>query len=291
MRRKLQEVRKEFEELFNELETAETNFVSWKKGALGLPLISREPKALNSVKEQTKSGRKENEGDFKQSSGSVEDEFDVKRSENCKTVLNTEDGERVDGEKNAFDEELVLESPASGASNSESHTNRSALQVNQAFCLENNRASIHLLQEHRPPEKTILPEEQSSEKQRFLILNSEMTSQRDFTDDERYSHRVLDSPLPLNSTLKPESGDEQERRESVTHDSTSETSLQSYLQGRPHLREQARLSDTWLTDRSFGKWSEGINTVLTCKFIYQSILKVPIPPPPLPGKIPRHFTF
>lgn len=252
MRRKLLEVRKEFEEVLNELDTG-TNFVFWKKEALGLPLISRDPKVLTSVNEQKKSGCKENEDEAKQS-GSVKEEFGVKlfsADEELETMLNTEDGERVDGERSVADEELVLESPASGVSNSESCDKLKLcdLHMNQAFRLENNTISK---QGHRPPEEMICPREQSSEKQRSLILNSEITNQCGFPD-ERFPHRVPDSPLPLNSTLKSGLRDEQETRESVGRDSTSETSLQSDLQGRPHLRERARLSDTWLTDRSFGK--------------------------------------
>lgn len=255
MRRKLLEVRKEFEEVLNELET-DTNFVFWKKEALGLPLISRDPKVLSSANEQTKSGRKENEDDLKQSIGSVKEGFGEELSEKFETMLiDTEDGERFDGQRSLVDEELVLESPSSGASNSESSDKlkRSDLQINQAFRLENKSTSK---QEQRPPEQTIFPGEQSSERQGFLILNSEITNQYDF-QHERYPHRVPDSPLPLNSTLKSGSRDEQEMREPVGRDSTSETSLQSDLQGRPHLSEQARLSDTWLTDRSFGKQSVG----------------------------------
>lgn len=251
MRRKLLEVQKEFEEVLNELEE-DTNFVCWKTKTLGLPLISSDPKVLNGVNEQKNSDRKGNDNEVKER-GSVKEEFGVKHSEEFETMLslNTGNREQVNRERSAVDEAPVLERPTSGASNSESYDNHSdLLQINQDSRLEN---SSTFRQVHRPREEAICSGEQSSEKQRILIPNSGTTNQCD-CPDERCPHRVLDLPFPLNSTLKRESGDEQEKRESVGRESSSETSLQLYLQGgAPHLREQACLSDTWLTDRSFGK--------------------------------------
>ena len=110
-------------------------------------------------------------------------------------------------------------------------------------------------QVHSLGEQAICSREQASERKRLLISKSDTTAQCD-CPDERYPHRVPDLPFPLNSTLKsaPGSGPEREEVQSVGRESTLESSLQYYLQGRtPHLRDQARLSDTWLTDRSFGK--------------------------------------
>ena len=242
MRRKLLEVRKEFEEVLNDLEK-DTNFVCWKTKTLGLPLISSDPKVSNGANKENNAHTKENDDEVKQKD-SVEDEFCVKLSGEFETMLNTGhlntgNGQQVNGERSAVDDEPVLERPASGASKSESCDNHSdLLQINQDSHLENSN--------------TFSQEEQGSEKQRFLIPNSDTT----LCDcpGERCPHRVPDLSFPLNSTLKRVSGNEGEIRESIGRESTSETSLQSYSQGgTPHLRDQARLSDTWLTDRSFGK--------------------------------------
>ena len=248
MRRKLLEVRKEFEDVLNDLEK-NSNFVSWKTTTLGLPSISSDPKVLHRVDKEKISRTKENDDEVKQRD-SLKDEFSVKEFE---TVLNTEHSEQSNGERSAVDEEPVQERPGSGASNSESFNSHSdLLQINQESGQEN---SSTFRQVHSLGEQAICSREQASERKRLLIPKSDTTAQCD-CPDERCPHRVPDLPFPLNSTLKsaPGSGPEREEIQSVGRESTSESSLQSYLQGRtPHLRDQARLSDTWLTDRSFGK--------------------------------------
>ena len=251
MRRKLLEVRKEFEDVLNDLEKG-TNFACWKTTTLGLPLISSDPKVFHSINEEKISRTEENDVEDKQKD-SVEDEFAVKHSDELETMLNTGHGEKGNGERSAVEEQPVLERPASGASNSESYDNHSdLLQINQESGQENSNTFRHV---HRPGEQANCSRERSSEKKRFLIPNSNATTQCD-CPDERCPHRVPDLPFPLNSTLKRVhgSGAEREERQSVERESTSETSLHLSLQGgTPHLRDQAQLTDTWLTDQSFGK--------------------------------------
>ena len=251
MRRKLLEVRKEFQDVLNDLEK-DTNFVCWKTTTLGLPLISSDPKVLHSVSKEKISHTKENDDEVKRKD-SVEDEFAVKLSDELEIMFNTGDGEQGNGERSADEEEPVLERPASGESNSESYDyHKDLLQINQGSGQGNSDTFGHV---PRPGEQVISSWERSSEKTRLLIPNSNATTQRD-CPDERCPHRVRDLPFPLNSTLKSVhgSGAEREEKQSVGRESTSETSLHSSLQGgTPHLRDQARLSDTWLTDGSFGK--------------------------------------
>lgn len=258
MRRKLLEVRKEFEEVMNDLEK-DTYVVCWKTKTLGLPLISSNPKVLNGA-DKKKNSPTEDNGDGVKQKDSVDDEF----GEEFETMVNTGhlnaghlktgNGQRGNGERSTVEEDTVPERPASGASNSKSCDSHCAglLQINQCSHLEKSNTFGEV---NRSGEEAICSVEQGSEKQRFLILNSNTTNQCD-CPDERCPHKAADVPCTLNSTLKstPGLGDEQEESETVGRESKSETSLKSYLQGgTPLLREQARLSDTWLTDRSFGK--------------------------------------
>ena len=253
MRRKLLEVRKEFEDVLNDLEK-DTNFACWKTTTLGLPLISSDPKVLHSLNKEKISRTNEYDNEVKRKD-SVEDEFAVKHSDELETMLNkrTGDGKQGNGERSAVDEEPVLERPASGESNSESYDNhKDLLQINQESDQENSYTFRHV---PRPGEQVICPGKRSSQKKILLIPNSNATTQWD-CPDETCPHRVPDLPFPLNSTLKSVHvlGAEQEEKQSIGRESTSETSLHASLQGgTPHLRDQARLSDTWLTDRSFGK--------------------------------------
>lgn len=257
MRRKLLEVRKEFEDVVNELEKDDTNFVCWKGDALGFPLINPDPKVLNGVNEQKNVGSKENNDDILKHRGSVNEGVVVKLTEDRETTLKAGHCEQFIGERSAVVEEPILESPASGASNSGSFDYH--YSGNQAFRLENGGSSA-AMQGHKQQEEMISHgREQSPEKHRLTSLNTEITShcpghvQGADCPGEIRPHRVLDSPIPLNSTMKKSWSRDEEMKESVGRDSTSETSLHSYLQQGPHLREDARLSDTWLTDRSFGK--------------------------------------
>lgn len=251
VRRKLLEVRKEFEDVLNDLEK-DTNFVCWKTTTLGLPLISSDPKVLHNVNKEKIS--KENDDEVKEKD-SLEDEFAVKHSEELETMLHviTGHGKQGNGERSVVDEEPVLERPASGASNSKSYDNHSdLLQINQESGQEDSSTFRHVL---RPGEQAICSGERSSEQKRLSIPNSNATTQCD-CPDEGCPRRLPDVPFPFNSTLKSVHGSGAERGEgqSVGRESTSETSLHSSLRGgTPHLRDQARLSDTWLTDRSFGK--------------------------------------
>lgn len=251
VRRKLLEVRKEFEDVLSDLEKDE-NFACWKTTTLGLPLISSDPKVLHSVNKEKISRTKENDDEVKQKD-SVEDEFAVKHSDELEKMLNTGHDEQGNGERSAGDEEPAVECPDSGASNSESYDNHSdLLKINQESDQQNSNTFRHV---PRPGEQAICSEERSSGKRRLLIPNSNASTQCD-CPNEGCPHRVPDLPFPLNSTLKSVhgSGAEREERQSIGRESTSETSLYSSLQGgTPHLRDQARLSDTWLTDRSFGK--------------------------------------
>ena len=251
MRRKLLEVRKEFEDVLNDLE--DTNFVCWKTKTLGLPLISSDPKVLHSVNKEKVSRTKDNDDKVKQRD-SLEDEFSVKLTvKEFETMLNTGHSEQGNGERSIVDEEPVLERPASGASNSESFDNHSdLLQIKQESGQESSNT---FRQVHRPGEQAFCSGEQGSGKKRLLIPNSDTTTQS-YCPDERCPHTVSELPFPLNSTLKSVhgSGPGQEERQSVGRETTLESSLQSYLQGGTlYLRDQAQLSDTWLTDGSFGK--------------------------------------
>ena len=97
MRRKLLEVRKEFEDVLNDLEK-NSNFVCWKTTTLGLPLISSDRKVLHSVDKEKISRTKENDDEVKQRD-SLEDEFAVKLSvKEFETMLNAEHSEQSNGE-------------------------------------------------------------------------------------------------------------------------------------------------------------------------------------------------
>lgn len=279
-----------------------TNFVCWKREALGLPLITSDPKVLKNENEQNNSGingerdnelkqtdsakkglifgaklthtkdpetrvipehRKHVEGNGDEgrllenltpgasnteSSNSVKETlFVVKSTKEVETAVNSIHGEQDDGEMREEDEQPLLERPTSEVSDSESFNY-------QGFGLQSRTTSM---QGHKPGVETTFSKEQNPEKHNFFIPNGEITTQCD-SPDKRFPREVAESPLPLNSTFKHGSQDEREMRRSFGQsDSASEASLQACVPGEPHLREQAILSDTWLTDRSFGKLKLG----------------------------------
>ena len=253
MRRKLLEVRKEFEDVVNELEKDDTNFVCWKGDALGFPLINPDPKVLNGVNEQKNLDSKENNDEILKHRGSVNEGFVVKLTKDRETTLKAGHCEQVDGERSAVDEKPILESSVSGASNSGSFDYH--YSGNQGFRVENGCTSV-AMQGHKLHEEMISPGREQSPRE----ITSHCPGHVQGADcpGEIRPRRILDSPIPLNSTMKKSWSRDEEMKESVGRDSTSETSLHSYLQQGPHLREDAHLSDTWLTDRSFGKLKPSI---------------------------------
>jgi len=262
VRKKLLKVRKEFEEVFAELEKS-AEFVRWKKEGFGRPLISSDSKVLNDVIEKTKLASRENGNEATRSRGRIKEGF-------CNGELSSdadqnEDGfssdtekyslgnrnfnvaglqrEKVDEGRISDYEDPILERTAISERYGED------LQQNHGFLADNGTNS---LQGQKQKEEQTFPGKKSQQKLISLGLSAEMRNCE--CGDDKCPHKLSNPPcssFPLSSTLRDTSIDEQEIKETVGHDSKSETSLQGYVYKRLHLRDQAILSDSWLTDGSF----------------------------------------
>lgn len=299
VRKKLLEVRKEFEEILSELEN-DTNFVWWKTQVPGLPLMSTDPKGPDKAIEKSNSGLDgESDDESKRTYLITEGSGSSDVDDNCegdpliknpvpqdssferlnsasetylkistaelegKTMVdaNSRLKEHDDGERYDADEGLLPERPIPGASNPESVNCSSELHINYVFGLQNGTTS---LQVEKPDTEASLFGGQNLERQNLFNANAELNFQHGSPVET--SHHIREPHFPLNSTVNPGWQNEQEMRRSFgPPDSASEASLREYVSRTPHLREQALLSDTWLTDKSFGE------------MIYRCISLVPFP--------------
>ena len=245
MRKRLLKVRKEFEEVFAELEKS-AEFVRWKKEGFGRPLISSDPKVLNDVNEKTKLASRENGNEATRSRGRIKEGF-------CNGELSSdadqnEDGFCSDTEKYSLGNRNFN---VAGLQREKVDEGRISDYEDPIFLADNGTNS---LQGQKQKEEQTFPGKKSQQKLISLGLSAEMTNCE--CGDDKCPHKLSNptcSSFPLSSTLRDTSIDEQEIKETVGHDSKSETSLQGYVYKRLHLRDQAILSDSWLTDRSFGK--------------------------------------
>ena len=265
-RKKMLKVRKEYEEVFEELEKS-AKFVLWKKEGFGLPLISSRPKVLNDVNEKTKLASREN-GDERctsRSRGRIKKAFC--NGELLSDADVSQDGFSSDTEKYSLgnrnfnvaglhrekvDEEIILdyEDPMLERT-AISERYDEDLQQNHGFLADNGTKSS---EGQKQKEEKTFPEEKSQQKLTSLRLTAEMTNCD--CGDDKCPHKLSNPPcssLPLSSTPRDTPIDEQEIKETAGHDSKYDMSLQGSVHKRLHLRDQAILSDSWLTDRSFGK--------------------------------------
>lgn len=271
-RRKLLEVRKEFEEVLKELER-KSRFVHWKREGFGLPLIISDSEVLNDTNGETNLVSREISDETERNRGLVKRGFGDTRANGeavCTTTVQNECSsdtrmycsrvrnlnvselhvEQVDGERSTdFEHSLPERTSNTGL---EGYDNGELQQMqNQGFLLENGNKSK---QGKNKKDETTSPWEQSPEKLASLGVNDGQT-QCDCQDD-KCPHKISEfscSAFPLSSTLKHTSSNEPEMKETVGYHSSSETSLQGYVHSRLHLRDQAHLSDSWMSDRSFGK--------------------------------------
>ena len=68
VRKKLQEVRKEFEEVLQELES-DVKFVCWKKKDLAMPLVTSDPKLFKSTNDESNLVSRENDNEITRKQG------------------------------------------------------------------------------------------------------------------------------------------------------------------------------------------------------------------------------
>ena len=254
-RKKLLKVRKEFEEVFSELER-DYKLVCWKRKGFGLPLITSDPLMLNGASEETNLSTRQN-GDGQKTTN---EGFDFRGGELLSNAA--KDGansdteqyslvsgnlnhytlrrEQDDKERNADDEVPWPERPF----NSERYDED--LLQNQGFLPQ------AVQRQEQKGERNFL-REKSSERLEPSDLTTEGT---DGGGDDKYAHKISEfscSASPLSSTLKYTTSDECEMKRKAEHDNTSGTLLPQHMLGKLHLRDQALLSESWMTDRSFGK--------------------------------------
>ena len=259
-RKKLLEVRKEFDEVFRELER-DSKLVCWKGRGFGLPLITADPLMLADANEETNlSTRQNGDGQKTRKEGfnfdvdvgellsNAEKNGDNSDTEQCSLAsgnlnIGTLCREQGDKESNEDDEVHWPKRPF----NSERHgedllQNECFLPHDQALQRQENKGERNLLRQ------------KSSEMLRPSDLTAEVTD----TDsgNDKYPHKISEfssSASALSSTLKHMTTDECEMKENAGHDNASGILLPQHMFGKLHLRDQALLSESWMTDRSFGK--------------------------------------
>lgn len=247
-RKKLLKVRKEFEEVFSELER-DYKLVCWKRKGFGLPLITADPLMLNGASEETNLSSRQNGEGFHFGSGELlsnaakdGDNSDTKQYFLASGNLNHGKlcREQDDKERNADDEVPWPERP-----------------------FNSERYDEDLLQNQDFLPQAVQRQEQKGERNFLREKSSESLGPSDLTTegadgggDDKYAHKISEfscSTSPLSSTLKHTTSDERKMKEKAEHDNTSGTLLPQHMLGKLHLRDQALLSESWMTDRSFGK--------------------------------------
>ncbi|RMX47672.1 hypothetical protein pdam_00013628, partial [Pocillopora damicornis] len=226
VRKKLLEVRKEFEEILSELEN-DTNFVWWKTQVPGLPLMSTDPKGLDKAIEKSNSG--------------LDGESD---DESKRTYLIKEGSGSSDVDDNCEGDPLI-KNPVPQDSSFERLNSASETYLKISTAELEGKTMVE-----KPDTEASLFGGQNLERQNLFNANAELTFQHGSPVET--SRHIREPHFPLNSTVNPGWQNEQEMRRSFgPPDSASEASLREYVSRTPHLREQALLSDTWLTDKSF----------------------------------------
>ena len=250
VRKKLQEVRKEFEEVLQELES-DVKFVCWKKKALAMPLVTSDPKLFKSTNDESDLVSRENDNEITRKQGLLKEGF-----RSCSNVdetgghslgneiLNELHTDQVEKQENIDHEVTIPE-----------RTSRSArcdddFRKNLQFLSENEVVEMESGSERRPH-----PTKKSLERQENLAGHEGLEERgSDFGADRLPQERTLDSSsdIPLNGAINPLLSSNQEVK-GKEHNNGSKASPMDLGQRRSYLRDQALLSESWMSDRSFGK--------------------------------------
>lgn len=245
VRKKLQEVRKEFEEVLQELES-DVKFVCWKKKGLAIPLVTSDPKLLKSTNDESNVVSRENDNEITRKEGwrSCSNVDETGGHSLGNEILNELHTDQVENQEIIDHEGTILE-----------RTSRSArcdndFRKNLEFLPENEVVEMESGSEKRPH-----PAEKSLERQENLGGHEEFEERGyDFGADRLPQERTLysSSDIPLNGAINPllSSNQEVKRKE---HNNGSKASPMDLGQRRSYLRDQALLSESWMSDRSFGK--------------------------------------
>lgn len=228
--------------------------VFWRREGLGLPLIISDPDKLSGANENTNLTYRESSHDkvSKQDvllkggliigngellSNATEDGYasntDTTRHPHCRGDVNLADVDRKQ-----HDEEFPLRK---GTFDSKRYDDE--LLLNQGDFVQ---------REEQNDEKTFLGEE-GSERLSNSGINAEVLIPSVSKDDKcpYKAYKVPEFPcssLPLSSTLEHTSSEEQGIKEKAGH-----AGVPANMSGKVHLRDQAILSESWMTDKSFGK--------------------------------------
>lgn len=253
VRKKLQKVREEFEEVLQELER-DVKFVCWKKKGLLMPLVTSDPKLFKSTNDESNVVSRENDNEITRKQGLLKEGL-----RSCSKVEET-GGHSLENEmlkelhtdqvkkQEIIDNEgTILErtssSPRSARCDDDFRKNLEFLPENEVVEMEKGR-------EQRPH-----PAEKSLERRENLGDHEEFEERRsDFGADRLPQERTLysSSDFPLNGTMNPLLSSNQEVKKKE-HSNGSKASPMDLGQRRSYLRDHALLSDSWMSDRSFGK--------------------------------------
>ena len=242
VRKKLQEVRKEFEEVLHELES-DVKYVCWKKKGLATPLVTSDPKLFKSTNDESNVVSRENGNEITRKEGLLKEGL-----RSCSNVgneiLNELHTDQVEKEQIVDHEVTILE-----------RTSRSArcdddFRKNLEFLPENEVVEMESGSERRPH-----PSEKRLERRENLGGHEEFEERgSDFGADRLPQERTLysSSDIPLHGAINPQLSSNQEV-DGKEHNNGSKASPMDLGQRRSYLRDQALLSESWMSDRSFGK--------------------------------------
>ncbi|CAH3027268.1 unnamed protein product [Porites evermanni] len=255
VRKKLQEVRKEFKEVLQELES-DVKFVCWKKKGLAMPLVTSDPKLFKSTNDESNVVSRENDNEITRKEGwrSCSNVDETGGHSLGNEILNELHTDQVENQEIIDHEGTILE-----------RTSRSArcdndFRKNLEFLPENEVVEMESGSEKRPH-----PAEKSLERQENLGGHEEFEERGyDFGADRLPQERTLysSSDIPLNGAINPllSSNQEVKRKE---HNNGSKASPMDLGQRRSYLRDQALLSESWMSDRSFDPVEDDKTTAFT----------------------------
>ncbi|XP_068737392.1 IQ domain-containing protein C-like isoform X3 [Montipora capricornis] len=260
-RKKLLQVRKEFEEVLKDLER-DAKVVQWKKNCIGLPLVTSKTRFSNPENETTslsipgdgedeKTQKKDLEADEVFSDGK---HFSRNIAEHGFTNPENE-GQPIENENVKFsrmhreqdDEEINVDKdcplPATTLNFERCH-----VQDSHRNQLDFPQITIDYQREREPEDPVIPSKERNPENNRSLskVMHLDKSGGKQFQTFPEFP-----SPdFPLSGTPRHTSSDEQKIKENSGYDITSETDT-PVTRNVPHLQTQAILSESWMTDKSF----------------------------------------
>lgn len=255
VRKKLQEVRKEFEEVLQELES-DVKFVCWKKKDLAMPLVTSDPKLFKSTNDESNLVSRENDNEITRKQGLLKEGL-----RSCSNVDET-GGHSLGNEilNELHIDQVEKEEIIDHDGTIPERTSRSArcdddFRKNLEFLPENEVVEMEVTEMESGSEKRPHPAEKRLERREDLGGHEEFEERGyDLGADRLPQERTLysSSDIPLNGAINPllSSNEELKGKE---HNNGSKASPMDLGQRRSYLRDQALLSDSWMSDRSFGK--------------------------------------